>query len=172
MNRRPSSPAASMPSSAAAMLVELRLARPAGREGATDGSIARRSSKISRTNRSRGATAICQARTSGSSRFQFSAARTRVPVFGRDSTSPLLISTLVASRSTVRLTPSWAHHSASAGITVPGGNSPPTICSPTAWTTRPSRPRVEVSALSRPWASERAMVEAPDIAVECQIGHA
>ena len=44
---------------------------------------------------------------------------TRVPVLGRDSTSPLPASTLIASRNTVRLTPSISLESSAVGSTSP-----------------------------------------------------
>ena len=61
-----------------------------------------------------------QASTSGSSRFQDSRGRTRVPVFGRDTTSPLAARTLTASRTTPRL----ARTRAAVGSCSPGWISP------------------------------------------------
>src|SRR4029450_9902804 len=68
------------------------------------GSIIRRRASACSRKRSSGPASICQARRSGSRRFHSLRGRTRVPTFGRDSISPLAARTLLASRTTVRLT--------------------------------------------------------------------
>jgi len=57
--------------------------------------------------------------TSGSNQFHWSSLSTRVPTLGPVDTSPLAISDLTASRTTVRLTPSSSHSSGSGGTTAP-----------------------------------------------------
>ncbi len=70
------------------------------------------------------------ATTSASSRCHDRRGRTRVPVRGFTSTSPLACNTLIASRTTVRLTPSSAARSSSLGSGAPLGHAPATIRRP------------------------------------------
>ena len=60
---------------------------------------------------------------------------------GRTSTSPLACSTLIDSRTTVRLTPSSAARSSSFGSGEPADQRPPTTSRPSSSTTRPCSPR-------------------------------
>jgi hypothetical protein len=89
-------------------LAQLRRAAVACRQRAEAGSMISRISFRCSTNPLSGDVAQRQASTSGSSRFQLSLARTRVPMRGRDSTRPLAASTFTDSRSAVRLTPELA----------------------------------------------------------------
>ena len=61
-----------------------------------------------------------QTSTSRSSRFQRSRGSTRVPTFGREFSSPLAFSILMASRTADRLMRSRLHHSASLGSSTSG----------------------------------------------------
>ena len=60
---------------------------------------------------------------------------------GRTSTSPFACSALIASRTTVRLTPSSAASSSSLGRCAPLAHAPLTMRNPSSFTTRPCRPR-------------------------------
>ena len=62
-------------------------------------------------------------------------------VFGRDSTSLLAASTLIASRSTVRLTDGSSLKSSSIWTASSGRSSPRRMRTPISWTTAPCRPR-------------------------------
>ncbi len=68
-----------------------------------------------------GATRAYQSSRSASSRFHTPRGRTRVPIFGRDSTSPFDVSVRSASRITVRLTPYITIRSGSLGNSDSGG---------------------------------------------------
>ena len=75
-------------------------------------------------------TRVRQLRTSGSTMFHSLRVRTRVPVLGRASTSPLAARTRTASLSTVRLTDRSDVRSSSGGSGSPGRSSPLTILQP------------------------------------------
>src|SRR5437773_9793993 len=74
--------------------------------------------------------------TAGSNIFQLSCERTRVPVLGRTSSKPLLVRTLMASRSTFRLMPSSAESSGSVGSPPRWVKSPRTMRWPSCSTAR------------------------------------
>ena len=63
----------------------------------------------------------CQAITEGSNQFHSSCGSTRVPTLGPVTTRPLATSDLMASRTTVRLTPSASHSTGSGGRLLPAG---------------------------------------------------
>ena len=71
----------------------------------------------------------CQRSTSGSSMFQSTVGRTRVPIFGRDEVRPLAERGVIASRTAVRETPNSSWMRGSVGSVSPGlylpGNNPP-----------------------------------------------
>ena len=68
--------------------------------------------------------------TSGSNQFQRSEGSTRVPTLGPVLSMPLATSDLIASRTTVRLTPSSSPSSGSGGRLAPGTWRPATMASP------------------------------------------
>src|SRR5262245_45455312 len=73
----------------------------------------RRTSHRSRTKSSSTPASHSQRSRSGSTRVHSSRGRTRIPVFGRSSISPLAARTLTDSRRIVRLTLKWRHRSPS-----------------------------------------------------------
>ncbi len=96
---------------------------------AADGSITARTSVSLRRNAGRGVSSCSHAMTSGSSMFHDSRGETRVPILGLASTNPFAASTLIASRSAVRLAamaaPAW---SASPGWMSPRRIRRPRVC--------------------------------------------
>src|SRR5215468_7185219 len=98
--------------------------RLAAARAAASGSKMRRISCTDLRKRARSGVAMYQARTSRSSRFQRSRGSTRVPTLGREFSSPLAFSILMASRTAERLMRRRRHHSASLGSRTPGAKSP------------------------------------------------
>ena len=133
-------------SSARASSARSRVSARRAASSAAAGSMKRRTSVSARSSDGLPAPSCCHASTSASSRFHASRGRTRVPVFGLDSTSPFAARTLMASRRTVRLAPS----SGSAGSSAPGRSCPPRIFRPIAWTTRSCRLRSGYCARTKP----------------------
>ena len=102
---------------------------------ATAGSMILRTSNMPRRNSGSRPASDSQASTSGSSSRHSDRGRTTVPRLDRDSTRPFAARTLVASRITVRLTPSMRLSSPCSGRISPAASSPRTIRRPMPWTT-------------------------------------